>query len=97
MTTQEATSGVFGYYPEMGDAKPEADIEAQLSYSGKHYFLSTPLELKGRGVTFVKKFRPEELTPKGQRKAGWNEYRVTMAAFDRISKAYRVSRENLLD
>lgn len=41
------------YTPEMGQRKPEVRMEASLSYYGKHYFVDTPLELKGRGITEI--------------------------------------------
>ena len=37
----------------MGQRKPEVKMEASLSYYGKHYFVDTPLELKGRGITEI--------------------------------------------
>ena len=45
------SAGVYCYTPEMGEEKPDCQIESQLSYYGKHYYLWTSLELKGRGIT----------------------------------------------
>ena len=45
------------YYPEMGEAKPLAQIEASLGHYGKHYFLRTPLTLSGRGVELLGQYR----------------------------------------
>ena len=89
--------GTHVYWPEMGDRKPECKIEASLSYYGKHYFLDTPLELKGRGITFIKKYERKDLTASGQYKVGWNEYQVTKRAFDLLKQQYSISMEALLD
>lgn len=84
------------YYPEIGGKKPAALIEARLSYYGNYYYLDTTLTLKGRGVIHQGIMKSEELTEAGQRKAGWNRYRVTTAAFDKIQKEHAVSMEMLL-
>lgn len=44
------SAGTYIYHPEMGEKKPECQIEATLAWYGKHYFLKTDLELKGRGI-----------------------------------------------
>lgn len=72
------------YYPEMSETKPEGQIDARLSHYGKHWFLRTTLELKGRGIKF-------EETSNGQ-----NRYKVTEKAFERICEQYDVVSENLL-
>lgn len=78
------------YYPEMGEAKPKADIEATLSVYGKHYYLKTKLALDvGRSVKLVDTFQRNGET--------WNRYRVTAAAFEKIQKTHSVSYEMLLD
>lgn len=50
-----------------------------------------------RGVTFVEQLRNDELTEKGQYKAGWYEYRLTPAAFKALCNKHEVSQELLLD
>lgn len=58
--------GVYSYTPEMGQEKPEGcQIEASLAYYGKHYFLDTPLHLKGRGITCLRTYTSKELTQSG--------------------------------
>ena len=89
--------GTHLYWPEMGDRKPECKIEASLSYYGKHYFLDTPLELKGRGIMFLGKLESKNLTTSGQYKAGWNHYQVTTRAFNLLKQQYPISMEALLD
>ncbi len=42
--------GVTVYYPELGDRKPEVKMEASLGHYGTHYYVDTPLDLKGRGI-----------------------------------------------
>lgn len=86
------------YYPELKEAKPVAQIEAALSHYGKHYFLDTPLTLPaGRGIEFIKTYKAEDLNQYGQRKVGWNYYKVTRSAFEKICQQYQVSCEALLD
>lgn len=87
---------VSGYYPEMNEAKPVAEIEANLSHYGKHYFLTTRLSLSGRGVEFLGTLTSARLVPQAQHKVGMNEYKVTVAAFEKIAAKYSVSRELLL-
>lgn len=89
--------GTYTYYPEMKEQKPNTQIEANLSYNGKHYFIDTPLQLKGRGVNFIKTYTSNDLTSFGQRKAGWNSYQVTMNAYAKLEKEYSISNEVLLD
>ena len=81
----------------MHEAKPKAQIEASMAHGGKHYFLYTPLELKGRGVTLIQTYKASDLTKYCQHKIGWHVYLVTDRAFDAISQQYAVSYECLLD
>lgn len=85
------------YCPEMGEQKPACQIEAHRSYYGKHFHISTPLELKGRGITFDGILEAKNLTASGQYKAGWREYTVTERAFEKLQEQYSISQENLLD
>lgn len=85
------------YYPEMGDAKPQAEIEASLSHYGKHYFLKTRLTLKGRGIKFLGTMTAETLTPQAQHRAGTHRYKVTEKAYEKICREHSVSYEILLD
>lgn len=85
------------YCPEMKEVRPEAtQIDAHLSHYGKHYFLRTPLMLKGRGIVHQGVETAESLVPTAQHKAGWNKYKVTTAAFEAICEKYNVSMESLL-
>jgi hypothetical protein len=97
MTTAiQTATGLACYYPEMGDAKPEAQIEASLGHYGNHYYLKSQVLLSGRGVQFLGTLKASDLTPAAQHKAGWHEYKVTMRAFDSICREHRVSHEMLL-
>lgn len=89
--------GLYMYCPEMGEQKPACQIEAQRSYYGKHFHISTPLELKGRGITFDGILEAKNLTAVGQYKAGWREYTVTERAFEKLQEKYTISQESLLD
>lgn len=95
MSTTHAP-GLSCYYPEMGEPKPEADIEASLGHYGKHWYLTTPLVLKGRGIVHLEVLQSHMLTPQAQRKVGWNRYKVTEAAFAKLQTQYRISTELLL-
>jgi hypothetical protein len=80
------------YHPEMGEAKPaDTQIEASLGHYGNHYYIKTPLALKGRGISHLHTLTAEELTPAAQHKAGWHEYKVTLAAMGKLEAAYVVS------
>ena len=48
-----ATTGLQGYRPEMGEARPTAQIEAQLSHYGKHYFLYSCVQLSVRAFDAI--------------------------------------------
>lgn len=89
--------GLYLYCPEMGEQRPVCQIEAQRSYYGKHFHISTPLELKGRGIIFDRVLESKNLTASGQYKAGWREYTVTERAFEKLQEQYSISQENLLD
>lgn len=84
------------YHPEMHEAKPAAQIEASLSHYGKHWFIKTPLALKGRGIVHQRTLTAEMLAPAAQDKAGWHQYKVTEAAFERLCETYDVAVETLL-
>lgn len=89
--------GLYIYCPEMGEQKPECQIEAARSYYGRHYHISTPLQLKGRGITFDRVLESKNLSKSAQYKVGWNEYTVTERAFDMLQQKYSISQESLLD
>jgi hypothetical protein len=84
------------YYPEMNQPKPQAQIEASLSYYGKHYFLYTTLTLAGRGIEYLKTCKAEDYRP-GSHRIGQHQYKVTRRAFEAIKAQYDVSYEILLD
>ena len=94
---QPEQPGTYTYTPEMGQKKPVCQMEASRSYYGKHMYIDTPLELKGRGITFLKKYESKELTAYGQYKVGWNHYQVTNRAFEKLKEQYTISMECLLD
>ena len=92
------TTGLACYHSEMGETRPaDAVIDASLAHYGKHYFLKTPLTLKGRGVEFLGTLKAENLYASAQHKAGWNEYKVTIRAFEAICDQHKVAVECLLD
>ena len=86
-----------GYYPEMKEKRPaDTQIDARLSHYGEHYFLDTHLELKGQGVKHLQTYKAEDLTPAAQYKVGQHHYKVTIRAYEKLEKIYRISREHLL-
>lgn len=91
---KKANVGVNFYYPEMGDRKPIAEIEAKLSYGGK-WRLKTPLELKGRGIKHQETL--DESNCNNPAKFGWHIYHATELAFQKLTSEYAISSENLLD
>lgn len=97
MQTTTTTAGLACYTPEMGEARPaDATIDAQLGHNGKHYFLKTALTLSGRGIEHRGTLTAAQLAPQAQHKAGWNQYKVTIRAFDAICAAHKVACESLL-
>lgn len=80
------------YHPEMGETKPaDTQIDASLGHYGMHYYLKTPLSLKGRGIVHMHTLTADELTPAAKHKAGWHEYRVTIAAMRKLEQTYVVA------
>lgn len=90
-------AGTYSYCPEMGEQKPDCKMEAQLSYYGKHYFVDSPVELKGRGITLVKRYTEKDFCKPGNYRLGWYEYQVTKLAFEKLKEEYSISMERLLD
>jgi hypothetical protein len=92
----------FAYCPEMKEVKPDHrfyDAEVQASYDYKYQYITTPLELKGRGITFMGKIDPKNYISADRiaYKIGWNEYKVTRKAFEKLEGEIRMVRETLLD
>ena len=87
---------IIGYRSEMGEARPAGDMEASLSHSGNHWYVQTSLGLKGRGIRHIQTLTSEILTLVGQRKVGWNEYKITESAMDRLQTQYAVTVEMML-
>lgn len=92
---QPQNPGTYCYTPEMGKSQPECQMEATRAYYGKHYYIDTPLDLKGRGIKFLKQYKPGDLLT--SRKNGWNHYQVTDLAFKKLEGQYTISMECLLD
>lgn len=87
------SNGIYGYYPEMGDAKPVADLEIQSDYRGGWY-VYTFLELEtNRSVKFDSKITEKQ----NSKRAGMNLYRVTRKGMDALKLKYRASWSVLLD
>lgn len=89
--------GTYCYTPEMGQQKPDCQMEASRAYYGEHFFIDTPMELKGRGITFIKKYSPKDFADPNNKKVGWNEYQVTNLAFKKLKDQYTISMECCLD
>lgn len=91
---EDRKNGLHCYTTEMGERKPEVKMEASLSYYGKHYFVDTPLELKGRGITEIEAHWVDGCQKQIE---NWRTYRVTKAAFEKLKAQYPISMECLLD
>lgn len=90
--------GTYLYNPEMGQQEPEGcQMEANLSHYGKHYFIDTPLDLKGRGISFIRKYSEKDFADPNNKKVGWNEYQVTKLAYEKLKNKYAISYECALD
>ena len=84
------------YTPELGQAKPESvQGEVSLSHYGRHYYVKTPLELKGRGITWSDTYTPANCN--NPAKYGWNTYRVTEKAMEKLNTQFDFAYESLLD
>lgn len=57
-----------------------------LCHGGDHYWIRTPLELKGRGI------RKDEPA-----RDGLNNYTVTELAYSKLKKQYRIAYKSYLD
>lgn len=90
--------GVHLYTPEMGQRKPNCQLEARLSHYGRHYFVDSPVELpKGRGIELLKRYEPDDVNGAVNRKVGWYSYKVTVRAFEKLQKQYSISMVSHLD
>jgi hypothetical protein len=92
----------YNYCPEMKQSKPHHkfyDMEVQASYDYKYQYITTPLEIKGRGITFIGTIDPKNYhsVDRIAYKIGWNEYKVTNNAFKKLEENYKIVRETLLD
>lgn len=72
------------YYPELNEQKPNAQIDALISYC-KHIGIETNLELKGQGINFYSTYN------------SINKYYVTQKAFDKLAKKYDIAVKIYLD
>jgi len=87
------------YYSEMDEPRPECvQIDARSAHYGQHWFLTTPLELKGRGIVFRGKIEPGQVCgPRAAWLVGQNQYKVTNRAFDLLKEKFEIGVELLLD
>lgn len=90
-------NGVHCYTPEMGDRKPAVKMEASIGHYGKHYYIDTTEELKGRGIEFIKTYKDGDFIRPNYYKVGWNEYCVTTNAFEKLKTQFSISMECCLD
>lgn len=91
-------AGTYCYTLEMGQQEPEGcQMEASLSHYGKHYFIDMPLELKGRGISFIQKYSEKDFADPNNKKVGWNEYQVTKLAYEKLKNQYAISYKCALD
>ena len=88
-------TGATIYRPEMGDTKPEAQLESFFSIISGKWRIKTPLVLKGRGIKLNMTY--DENNCNNPSKYGFNVYHVTQAAYEKLEKEYSIAQEVLLD
>jgi hypothetical protein len=77
--------GVHSFTPEMGQRKPNCQMQASIGHYGG-YYIRTPLELKGRGIKLV-----------DTSETGVNRFKVSDMAFQKLKSEYSISSESNLD
>lgn len=77
--------GVHPFTPEMGQRKPNCQMQVSLGHYGG-YYIRTSIELSGRGIKMV-----------DTSETGVNRYKVTDNAFEKIKSEYSISMELNLD
>ena len=82
-----ANMNAVTYYPEMNEAKPAADFEANVTFGGK-WRVKTAREVSGRGIAF-------DGNLSGSR-SHIRVYTMTKAAFNNFSAGKTVAIECLL-
>jgi hypothetical protein len=87
--------GVHHFTPEMGQRKVNCQMEVTIGHYCS-YYIKTPLELKGQGITFIQKYAVEGLVS-GSYLIGWNQYKVTDRAYGKLKAQYSISMESNLD
>jgi RNA binding exosome subunit len=91
------SKGVHHFTPEMGQRKISCQMEVTIGHYG-NYYIKTPLELSGQGIKFIKKYTADEfLNGRSNRLYGWNNYRVTDRALNKLKEQYSISMESNLD
>lgn len=77
--------GLYYYYPEMGEPEPiGCQMSASLSHNGRHYYITSSIELKGRGITLIEKNEK------------FFEYRCTDNAYEKLQKLYSIKVKSFL-
>lgn len=85
-TNEPVSPGLHSYTPELGQKRPDAQIDASLGHYGGHYFLWTELELKGRGITDITEDHHNR-----------KRYKVTRKAFEKLEESYSIAMASYLD
>jgi hypothetical protein len=93
MKNKIANIGHHPYHSATGQRRPIAQIEGYGIMDT--YFLSTPLELKGEGIEFLKKYTKEDESLDKDHHANWNHYKVTLKAFDKLKENYAIMTESI--
>lgn len=89
--------GIHSLTPEMGQRQVNCQMEVTIGHYG-NYYIKTPMELSGQGIKFIKKYTADEFfNGRGNRLYGWNNYRVTERALNKLKEQYSISMESHLD
>lgn len=90
--------GVYIYHPELGEKRPDGcQMDAYMGYYGNCWYIHTPLALKGRGVRLEKGSMTDKSQVSSYSDAGYNEYRVTKTAFEKLKQEYPIAVKTYLD
>jgi hypothetical protein len=92
---KKSNVGTKIYRPEMGDKTPIAEIQSRFSAVMGKFRVTTPLELKGRGIKYHDTYTKENCNKSSF--FGWNIYYVTEAAYNKLEQQFAIAQEVLLD
>ena len=80
------------FYPEMGGTAKPNTLEARWGYDA--VYITTPRTLKKmRGMKLVEVLDRATLVPQAAHKHGWNKYKLTANALEKLRETEEISME----